>query len=254
MTKDFYYKIIDLIKSPIDEKLEITKGSTPIPFFGDIEKSSSCTISLNPSDREFYTSRNELLVNTASRLCYRKMLGKKDNDVLSDHDAEIVLEKCNAYFKNRPYKQWFGKIDYFLKCFDNDLSYYNGTVVGLDLVQWATSPKWDDISENSKSVLLNQGLPFLKELLLQKKFKYIFLNGRTACSKICEHLGIKYDERSINDGKNKFSVFFGKYNQSEVIGWSIYLQSPKGGGYDNIRKIASDVFNAYKIYKKLALQ
>ena len=53
MNKDFYDGIKELIKSPINDSLQITKGITPIPFFGDLENSVACTISLNPSDREF---------------------------------------------------------------------------------------------------------------------------------------------------------------------------------------------------------
>lgn len=246
MNKDFYDGIKKLIKSPINDSLQITKGITPIPFFGDLENSVACTISLNPSDREFYDSKGLLLESYRSRLCYRKLLGKSDNEGLSAKDVDLVLEKCNSYFTNNPYRLWFNKIDTFLKAFDDNLSYYTGTAVGLDLVQWATTPKWAKISDISKKALLNQGLPFLRELLLQKNFKYILLNGRTVFSEVSRHLGISYKEKQVNDGKNNFSVYLGKYNNSDVIGWSIYLQSPKGGGYDNIRKISYDVLSTYK--------
>ena len=187
-----------------------------------------------------------LLEQHESRLCYRKELRKHDNEELSEKDAEIVVEKCNSYFNNNPYRLWFDKIEEFLRAFDDRLSYYTGTVVGLDLVQWATTPKWADISEFSKQALLSQGLPFLKDVLLQKNFEYIFLNGKTAFFEVIKHLHISYKEIQVNDGKNNFTVYIGKYNNSNVIGWSIYLQSAKGGGYDNIRKISYDVSNIYK--------
>ncbi len=246
MTKDFYDRIKELVKSPINETLQITKGTTPIPFFGDLEKSIACTISLNPSDREFYNQNGLLLERYESRLCYRKILGKKDNEELSEEDVEKVIEKCNSYFRNNPYRLWFDKIEKFLSAFDDRLSYYTSTVVGLDLVQWATTPKWAEVPKMSKQILLEQGLPFLKELLIQKNFEYIFLNGKTAFSEISDHLHIPYKTKHVNDGKNDFDVYLGKYNNSNVIGWSIYLQSAKGGGYDNIKKISYDVLNIYK--------
>ncbi len=115
MTKNFYDRIKILVKSPINENLQITKGTTPIPFFGDLEKSFACTISLNPSDREFYNSNGVLLEQCESRLCSRKALGKNDNEELSEKDVNTVLEKCNSYFKNNPYRLWFDKIEIFLK-------------------------------------------------------------------------------------------------------------------------------------------
>ena len=249
MVAEFKRKILELIMMPIDTTLQITKGTTPIPFFGNLEQATACTISLNPSDREFYDAKNNLLENDRSRLCYRKKLGKKDEDKLSEDDAEKVLKECEGYFDKKPYKLWFDKMETFLRAFDANLSYYEGSVVALDLVQWATTPKWADLTDHSMSLLLQTGLPFLKELLSYKKFKFIFLNGETAFSKIQEQLKFQYIEQPVNDGKKNFSAYFGEYNQSIVVGWSIYLQSAQGGSYDNIRKIAGYILNKYSQHK-----
>lgn len=238
---DFFERI----KKPIPIDLSVSPKTTPVVYFGSYSKAKACTISLNPSDREFYDPKGELLVGNEARLCSRKMFEKNDDDVLSDDEATKVLNFCDNYFMIKPYKIWFAKYEEFLNVFG--LSYYQESVVHLDLVQWATNPFWSGLDNKTKSVLLQNDLPFL-EKLLTKKFEYIFLNGRTVLENVQKHLGVSLhvNDKVLMNGA-VHTLYNGNYGDSVVIGWSPYLMGPAIGGYDKIRDFAREVRKANNI-------
>jgi len=228
------------IRQPIVPSLFITKRSTPIPFFGHYETAEACTVSLNPSTREFCDSKGKILEPPIERLCSRSMIGKSDDEALDETDAEKVLDYCTAYFGKRPYKNWFNNYERFLKAFG--LSYYSGSVVHLDLVQWATTPRWGKLTNDVKERLLARDMPFLKELL-ERKFRFIFLNGKTTVFEVSKHLDLSLREVEVSvDDKITSTIYFGVYKTSKVIGWSKYLQSAAIGSYENVDKLANEVF------------
>lgn len=244
MEESLTNRIYSLVKEPIQGGLSITQKSTPIPFFGNLESAKVCTISLNPSDREFLDSKGSLL--NKKRLYDRDLLKKEDDESLTEADAKKVVDGCEKYFENNPYRLWFNKMDYFLKSFESTYSYYSKTAVALDLAQWATTPKWSSLSEYVRSELLSKGIPFLKDILEYKKFDFIFLNGKTVFEEVVSRLKIGYNQKKVTVGKTNFSVYFGKYASSNVIGWSVYLQSKQGGGYENICRIAKKISEEYQ--------
>ena len=196
---------------------------------------------MNPSDREFCDKSGNILLSEKERLCSRTKLNRLDNEELNDSEAEIVLKYCDNYFHKNPYKSWFNKYEKFLNCFE--LSYYDNSVVHLDLVQWSTTPFWGKLSKEVQEELLRKDLPFLKAQL-RKSFEYIFLNGLTTVSEVSSHLNIDLQELDILlIGKRQSKIFFGQYNGARVIGWSPYLQSPAVGGYANIQKVAQIIKN-----------
>jgi len=232
--------IIERIRRPIENNMYITKGSTPVIYFGDYDSAEACTISLNPSDREFLDENGGILTGNEERLCSRRKLGKRDGDLLTEEDAEKVLEYCKNYFTKNPY-DWFVKFNYLIKKFG--YSYYNNTCVHLDLVQWATTPFWRDISENIKLIHIKNDLPVLEYLLNNKnnKFKVIFLNGSTVISNMCSYLkGMNVNEKraiykNTRGRETNIKVYTRNYNNIKIIGWSVYLQNPPvGGDYTNI--------------------
>lgn len=232
--------LLGRVKEAIPPNLKITENSTPIPYFGQYKKSKACTISLNPSDREFCNKNGEILDLGKERLCSRVKLNRQDEESLTDSEAQIILEYCNNYFNKKPYKMWFDKYEKFLNCFE--YSYYDNSVVHLDLVQWATTPFWRELPTKVKDSLLARDLPFLQSLLT-KDFECIFLNGLTTVTEVSKHLNINLDEiRICFRGKNS-KIFFGWHNDSRVVGWSPYLQSASVGGYEFIEKFANIVLS-----------
>ncbi|PRY35973.1 hypothetical protein CLV58_113101 [Spirosoma oryzae] len=233
-------EILERIKQPIPDQLSVTTQTTPVVYFGDFNKASACTISINPSHCEFY-GNTAVLTGAKKRLVSRKELNRADAEALSQQEAEEALDYCNKYFRRNPYKTWFNKYDEFLKPWG--LSYYDDSVVHLDLVQWATTPLWSGLSQTQRNALLQSDLPFLKTLL-QKKFDRIFLNGKTVVSAVEQHLDLhltQYKATFSTHGKNRstnFTIYHGYYNDSEVIGWSSYLQSIVIPGYEDARQLA----------------
>jgi hypothetical protein len=229
--------IIERIKRKIDLGMYIVPQITPIIYFGNYDAAKACTVSLNPSNKEFTDNTDRLLdERNAERLCSRKKLNRADNDELSDDEANTVLKYCTDYFKLRPLKSWFSHIDYFIKEYGN-YSYYDGTCVHLDLVQWATYKKWNDVPNSIQRYHLKSDLPVLK-YLLNKDFEIIFLNGTTTVKNVRDCLDITLKEKSTvfrntNGVERKLVIYHGKYNNIEIVGWNIYLQSPAAGGYEN---------------------
>jgi len=232
--------IIERIRKPIEDNMYITKGSTPVIYFGDYDSAKACTISLNPSDKEFLDMNGEILTGNAERLCSRRKLGKNDEDLLTEEDAKKVLGYCKDYFERNPLKNFFDPFEHLINLFGN-YSYYENTCVHLDLVQWATTPKWGDISSEIRDKHLEKDLPVLEHLIDDKKFEVIFLNGSTVVSTIRDKLkGVNVNKKRAvykNTGgrETNMTVYTGKYNNIKIIGWSLFLQNPPvGGDKDNI--------------------
>jgi hypothetical protein len=233
--------IIERIKRKIEPGMYILSQSTPVIYFGNYDKAKACTISLNPSDKEFVNNSNILLDNENSeRLCSRKNLNKSDNDELTDDEAEIVLRYCTDYFDINPYTNWFNPFDKFINYYGG-YSYYDGSCVHLDLVQWATYKKWSNISENIRHKHIESDLPVLK-YLLNKNFKIMFLNGITVVNNASECLNIKLDKKGIaykvNGNNKKLEMYYGSYNNIEVLGWNLNLQRSFSG--DEEKRIICD--------------
>jgi hypothetical protein len=235
--------IIERIKRKIDPEMYIVPQSTPIIYFGNYDAAKACTVSLNPSNKEFVDNSKKLLdEKNKERLCSRKMLNRADNEELNDDEAETVLRYCTDYFKLRPYDMWFKPFNYFIERYGN-YSFYNDNCVHLDLVQWATE-KWSKVPISIKQVHLNNDLPVLK-YLLDKDFEIMFLNGITAIENVRDCLNITLNEkvtvfRNTNDIETTLIIYQGNYKKIKVVGWNIYLQSPAVGGYEN-KSILCDI-------------
>jgi hypothetical protein len=225
------------ISEAINEEDQITKGSIAIPFFGRLDKAKSCTISINPSDNEFHNKRKNKFVSFNNRFVNRNTLNIDDNQKLSKEESELVYKSCLEYFQNKPYKKWFNKYETFLKEFE--LSYYKGDVVHLDIVQWATSPTWDGLNRALQNKLINNDKGFLVKILNEKKFKFIFLNGLTTMNTVINNVPIVLTtDKTIVFDNIKRRIVFGTYQESIVIGWSVYLQSAGLPGYEKTSRFA----------------
>jgi hypothetical protein len=236
--------IIERIKRKIDPDMYIVPQTTPIIYFGNYDAAKACTISLNPSNKEFVDDSKKLLdEKSKERLCSRKMLNRADNEELSDDEAKTVLRYCTDYFKLRPYDIWFKPFNNIIERYGN-YSYYMDTCVHLDLVQWATYEKWSKLPDSIRKKHLFDDLPVL-EYLLNKDFEIMFLNGSTAVENVSNCLNITLKETSTvfkntNGFDTKLVVFQGEYSKIKVVGWNIYLQSPAVGGYEN-KSILCDI-------------
>ncbi len=129
MNKKIKKNILKYISRPIPEYSNIIQLSIPVVFFGNIENAKFATISINPSDKEFYTNDKQI---TTPRIINRQNLGKTNSDKLSSEEAKKVYTSLINYFSTNPYRSWFNHLERFLSPLFNS-SYYNGTMVNLDI-------------------------------------------------------------------------------------------------------------------------
>ena len=148
-------ELLAFIKQPIPENMPIVAQSIPILFFGNINTAKSATISINPSYAEFTDKHGKIFPSAQKRFIDRDELGVKDTDELSDHEAKRVYDSCMNVFNKRPYKHWFNPLNSLLEPIVG--SYYDGSLIGLDITPWATNPVWSQLSESDKQNLTKQG-------------------------------------------------------------------------------------------------
>lgn len=155
----------------------VVKPSLPILYFGDMvayfkSDFKVITAALNPSDAEF----KELKNSKPSFLRFPEY----------NYTTESLKLTLNNYFKNRPYKKWFGspKISNsgFLP-FINGLGvcYYEGsqknTALHTDICSpLATNPTWSRLKNDEKKILLKDGLKLWKRLVLEIKPDLILMS------------------------------------------------------------------------------
>ena len=211
LTAQLKANILKIIKRPIPTEMNIVSQSVPIPFFGDIETAHFATISLNPSYNEFLLGKNkDLLPEGKKRLIDRESLNRGDLDVLTDDDAAMVFDSLRTYFSHKPYNSWFSWLETNAGLIFNS-SYYDGTMVNLDIYPWATKDTWSDLDEPIRNNAL-KSYNLLADLLLSKPklFDCIYINGTTVKLQLESVCGITIQE-------------------SKVKGWLIYhCQLPNG--------------------------
>ena len=251
ISSELKQQILNYIKQPIpqNDKMPIVERSIPVPFFGNIETARVATISINPSNLEFEDAHGKVLKQDKKRFVDRDELGVQDTSFLDDEQANLVYGSLMNYFNDNhnPYMEWFSPLEKHAGKLFN-YSYCNGGMVHLDIYPWATKQKWDDKNhkEQNKVNALN-GYKLLKKILSEKKFDYIYINGKT----VKEQLERYKDDLSIEITASIINVLAGKRGlihkhkydgklgtKTKLRGSSCYIQNPYGIDlYDLHKKI-----------------
>jgi hypothetical protein len=154
-------RVIDHVRQSHSKFSEVTGddlGTTPIPFFGDIEKAEILTVGVNPSTSEFKENRN----------------WKKTNVT-----AEYLEARLRNYFRlsDPRFHHWFSPWEDSLKIL-NDHSYAN-RAAHLDFSPRATSTiPTDEPSRESFLEMVRSDLPlFFETILLCRSAKVLLLAG-----------------------------------------------------------------------------
>lgn len=207
----------------------VIPGSTPVISFGDFTQSGVVTLSINPSSKEFLAG-SKLIEKGKKRLVDFDVLGLALNDDISEFDAEIIWKGCQDYFRSsgNPYS-WFDDLELILNY--SNLSYKNGTVSHLDLVQSATFPAWSDLPLEHQKQLLDEDYDFFKYQMSHPGISAILINGRQVyeVAKKTPGFNLKIQDRlELKSGENKISttIFHGMGpNDKSVFGWTGTLKS-----------------------------
>jgi hypothetical protein len=142
-----------------------------------------------------------------------------------------VLQDCNQYFHRRPYRSWFDALLPTLEVCG--ASYYNDTACHLDLVQWATNPKWSKLKASVKKSLLAEDAAFLESQLRNENIRLLLVNGNAVWKELKSAMrnNLMTDDSEIIDGHADTSTRLytgGLFGTIKVIAWSANLQSSWG--------------------------
>jgi len=220
-----------MVSRPYPTQAPIVQGSTPVPAFGVFKESRIATLGINPSDQEFLDKNGVLLQESSRRFETLQSLGAKECSDLSETQVQRVLDSCSNYFKTgNDYRKWFKPLDEILmRAFG--VSYYADTACHLDLVQWATLPKWSSLPKEIQRLLLDEGVPYLRTLLQQHHISHVVVNGNSVWQGLKRSNLLNFDDVGV--------VYFGAKNTScklrvgfigniQFLGWSSNIQSGYG--------------------------
>lgn len=207
----------------------VVAGSTPVIAFGDLFASRAATLGLNPSNLEFLGDRGGLLQGDNRRLATIASLKVNRLSELSTDQAQVVADECASYFDRNPYRRWFDQLEPILNAVGS--SYYDRTACHLDLVQWATDPKWSRLPTLARRTMLQDDAPFLAEQLKRECIEILLLNGATVARHFRNRFPIEFCEQEplVDFGHTRTRVFRGVlFDRVLVIGWSTNVQSSFG--------------------------
>lgn len=159
--------------------LSIIDWSSPIPVFGDVDKSKVATVGLNPSDREFLDSKGNELNGIDRRFHTLESLNICSWRNARKPHIEKIVESYSNYFYKNPYSTWFSVLDNLIN--KASVSYYGGQeylACHLDIVPFATSKKWSDLSGQTKASLIKVSSYLLPALLKDSSVEVLVLNGQ----------------------------------------------------------------------------
>lgn len=235
MQQNFKNFLLDKISEPLPTTTKIVEGSIPIVFFDNVEKAEIATLSLNPSNKEFEH-------NSVIRRCVdRKKLGVSDNQKLTREQAESVYQSLLLYFKVNPYKAWFNPMNKLFQI--KGYKYYNDKIVHLDISPWATSSKWDSLSQVERESIIDTTI--IENVIEKRGIKKLFINGKTAFNVFYATLNIEIKnikETSFNYITKKgytrsFIIYETKIFGCKIIAWNLYIH--QGCPQDLVNKIDS---------------
>lgn len=203
----------------------VVPGSVPVVAFGDPERAEVATLGINPSHREF-AENGVLLSGERRRLATLESLGVARLDQLTDGQVADVVADCAAYFHRNPYRRWFDPLDSLLRA-STGCGYYDGSACHLDLVQWATDPAWNGITDpDMRQILLDDGVPHLRAQLASDNVRIVLLNGRQVINQVLAADLTTLDEvGSIPRRGDRCRLYTGDGGGVRWIGWSTNLQS-----------------------------
>jgi hypothetical protein len=246
-----FEKLLACVREPIPPGLNIITGSVPIPFFGDFDNAEVCTIGINPGKSEFLT-----VWGKEHQIHRKACFNKADTEALSEADAKEVIDFCKKYYtlyndkKGNIEKFWLNLetlVQKFPGC--EGYSYRGGGIVHLDIVPWATDPNWGDLpgKDEQRNELLSNSQEYFRGLLRAKKFRYVFLNGKTASDAFTQtgtyHLVEAAADYTVTASE---SCRFGDADGQNIIGWNTFI----GKQAKNLEDMSAAIAKRYAAYTK----
>ena len=172
-------ELIRLMETDELDGVGVLPWSSPVPSFGDANRSRVATLGLNPSNREFVDIGGKELEGELRRFPTLGSLGLTEWGEAKRGHINLVVASCRDYFDRNPYDGWFRALDEIIS--GTRSSYYSTQTPAchLDLVPYATDPKWGNLSHSQQMCLLNKVEGLVADLLAASKFRLLILNGQS---------------------------------------------------------------------------
>jgi hypothetical protein len=192
------YLVKALIHPSIGSTGVIQWGS-PVPSFGDISRSKVATLGLNPSNREFMDRHGNELRGPSRRFHTLNSLGISSWCEATASHYDLIFKSCRDYFACNPYDTWFRQLDHIIS--GTAASYYEpeSAACHLDLIPFATTSKWTDLTDVQKKTLLHIAGDTLGRLLHDSPVRLLILNGRSVVNQFQDMTGITLDKKEMLD-------------------------------------------------------
>jgi hypothetical protein len=186
--------LIDRLETPAMHHTDVIRWGAPVPSFGDLTRAVVATLGLNPSNREFVDDSGVELQGIHRRFHTLKSLGLRSWSDADAHHLRLILDSCRTYFLGNPYDTWFKKLDQILGGIG--ASYYStvgSPACHLDLIPYATTRKWTDLSFRQRSSLLSLSTDSLALLLRDSPVRLLILNGQGVVNQFQEVTSIRLE-------------------------------------------------------------
>lgn len=172
--------------------LKVIPWAAPVLSFGDPSQARLATLGLNPSNREFVDVAGSELDGLHRRFHTLRSLGLKCWSDAKRVHLERIQESCNRYFAGNPYDHWFQALNKLIV--GANASYYGmfAEACHLDLVPYATSCKWVELSSGQRSALLETSGDALGLLLRESAVEVLVLNGQSVIEHLQSVAGCKF--------------------------------------------------------------
>ena len=223
--------LVSMVRREPPIKDVVVEGSTPVVSFGDFRQVRVATLGINPSNLEFVDQKGELIQGEKRRLATLDALKAESLGSLTETQVETVIDECNRYFEVNPYG-WFKTLDEVLKP-GLGVSYFDGTLCHLDLCQWATKKKWGELDPKTRIILLEDGLPHLRNQLTKSNISLVVVNGRSGWDHVKKSgMGTPkvIEIKKYGATETSCEMLEMVFENVRFVGWTANIQSPYGAG------------------------
>jgi hypothetical protein len=190
--------LIDRLDDSTFSRMDVIRWGCPVVSFGDLSTSRVATMGLNPSNREFVDESGNELEGVSRRFHTLNSLGLSSWADADARHLKLILDSCTEYFLGNPYDTWFKKLDHVVQ--GADASFYDPCrcACHLDLIPYATSRKWTELTAGQRSSLLAVAADTLGLLLRDSPVRVLILNGQSVVDQFQEIAGVSLDKQPMS--------------------------------------------------------
>jgi hypothetical protein len=189
--------LIDRLDSSGMSGTDVIRWGCPVLSFGDLSGSRVATLGINPSNREFMDEMGDELQGTRRRFHTLRSLGLASWSDVDARHLRLILESCRTYFLGNPYDTWFRRLDHVVS--GAKASFYDGCsgASHLDLIPYATSRKWTELTARQRSSLLAVAADTLGLLLRDSAVRILILNGKSVIERFQDVAGVRLERHRM---------------------------------------------------------